>query len=319
MDLSRKILLASFVSAAFLTIGISCSVEDRDIEAKGVFVCQKNEDCISGSRCVMYSATEGRCVREDQVDHCHDNDKDGFLKAETEEHVNECAFSETNPQDPDDTDPTIYPGAAEYCDNKDNDGDGCVDGTCPEGGDCIKNKSLCIPYSQPCWGSGELADYDNSVCAAKYIGYMACNQGRFEYITPTATVPGQQMYAGGECPKNADLIPGYSEADKVCDGTLDYNCNGMIDENCERCVVADSEKYCFFSASYDNEPGKVASTSDMQYQDVVKSCQEAGKTENDCECLGVMVCLEENGSPLCKTAAGMTVSDARQYHWECMK
>lgn len=318
MDLSKKILLASFVSAAFLTIGLSCSVEDRDIEAKNTFVCQKNDDCLNGSRCVMYSATEGRCVREDQVDHCHDNDKDGYMKAESEEYVNECAFSETYPQDPDDTDPTVHPFAAEYCDGKDNDGDGCVDGTCPEGADCSKDKTLCKQFVQPCWGTGDVSDYDESVCSAAKIGVLACVDGKLVHAKPSGN--GYEP-DGGACPRSTDDIVGYDEDEKteayMCDG-IDNNCNGMIDENCTKCEVG-ANKYCFFSSSW-YEGKAVSSESDEMYVDALTACGGS----KPCECIGIMECKDINGNtiingdPICVTSAG-PVTNAAGKGWACLK
>lgn len=311
MDLSKKILLASLVSAAFLTIGISCSVEDRDIEAKNTFVCTKTDDCLTGSRCVMLTATEGRCVREDQVDHCHDNDEDGFMRAESDEYINECAFSETYPQDPDDTDPTVYPGAAEYCDNKDNDGDGCVDGTCAEGADCSKDKSKCIQFIQPCWGSGDVSDYDESICSAAKIGVMACIDGKLVH----ATLSGSSYTAdGGACPRDISELPGYDEDEKsdayMCDN-IDNNCNGMIDENCTKCEVG-ANKFCFFSSSW-YEGKAVSDKNDQQYQDALAAC---GGNPN-CQCLGEMQCMSQNGDPVCVTSEG-PVENAAGKGWACL-
>ena len=197
MSLSRKIILASSVCAAFLAIGIGCSVEDRDIEKKDLFMCQKDEDCLSGSRCVKASESQafGSCEREDDISHCVDNDQDGFYRETSKEYFNECGFSETNQRDPDDSNPAVKPGAVERCDGADNSADGCIDGTCKEdkkcgdresdgtlkdGGskcppdmDCDgNNDDNCEPLVHLCWGAGDYRSFYKSACAADKIGVL---------------------------------------------------------------------------------------------------------------------------------------------------
>ena len=132
MDLSRKVIFAVCACAAFMTGIFSCTVEDRDVEEKELFVCREDADCLKGSICQgadISKGVEGRCVRIEQMDPCLDSDNDGYyVTAPNAPDGTNCSFGKG--EDADDTNPTIYPGAPEFCDAKDNSGDGCIDGEC---------------------------------------------------------------------------------------------------------------------------------------------------------------------------------------------
>ncbi|MBQ9396770.1 MAG: putative metal-binding motif-containing protein [Proteobacteria bacterium] len=294
MSRSSKIIVASCLCAAFLTVGISCTVEDRDVEEKGVFLCKSNADCLdSSSLCVKaheegtpeYEEEIGRCIRKEEIDHCRDNDKDGYYIASEQQYVNECGFSETNPQDLDDSNPLVYPGAPELCDGKDNSGDGCVDG--------IKNDSTgeCEPIENPCWGVGKVKNYDNSVCSAALIGYEKCVDGKMVYQPPTSS---SSSFNLGRCPSDASKIPGYSEKE-LCDTAVDDNCDTKVNEECVNCSEQKTKTpYCYVTSDSNYKAQWVTSKDDSNYKLVLAEC-EGGS----CPCIGEAKCESETSSPVC--------------------
>lgn len=294
MSRSSKIIVASCVCAAFLAVGISCTVEDRDIEEKDVFLCKSNADCLdSSSLCVKaheedtpeYANEIGRCVRKEEIDHCRDNDKDGYYVATDKEYINECGFSETNPQDTDDSNPLVYPGAIELCDGKDNSGDGCVDGVLNE------ETNECEPIENPCWGVGKVKNYDQSVCSASLIGYEKCVDGKMVYQLPTDK---SSTYTAGKCPSDPLEIPGYGEKE-ICGNNLDDNCDTKVDEGCVNCSEQLKEKsICYVTSDSNYKSQWVSDKSDMYYQMVLQKC-EGG----DCPCLGTGHCENDNSEPVC--------------------
>ena len=155
MKLSNNILLASCLSVVFLAAAAGCIVEDRNLDEKGVFRCKEDTDCLEGSVCVKAvqdKDAEGTCTLEKEVDHCHDYDKDGYYAAD-EGYEEQCGFRTNNPQDLDDSNPNINPGADEVCDGVDNNQDGCVDGTCAVDGACTgTDKSQCLRLFRACAG-----------------------------------------------------------------------------------------------------------------------------------------------------------------------
>lgn len=300
MNLSRKVILASGICAAFLAIGISCTTEDRDVEQKGLFACESNDDCLPGSLCVgadKAKGIEGRCTREEEVDHCVDLDEDGFETVTDEKYVNECGFSDKRPRDPDDNDPTIYPDAPERCDGKDNNGDGCVDGSCPEGADCHADDKKCIAWAEPCWGGGDVSSFDNSACSAENIGVIACFKG----VRKHAKKVGDNKYEedGGACPAKTEDIPGYREKDD-CAGkaNFDDNCNGSIDEECVSCETKLSEytvKGCFVNEGSISSEQK----NGPNYTALSENCASVG----NCGCKGELACPTGASDPKCMSGS----------------
>jgi hypothetical protein len=134
-----------------------------------------------------------------------------------------------------DNDATVFPGAPEMCDGRDNNCDGRVDETCgcmpgnpncdadadgfPAGLDCNDNDPTVFP------GALEACDGRDNNCN----GLIDENCGGCMPGNPNCDVDGDGVPAGMDCNDNdPNVFPG---APEMCDGR-DNDCNGMIDENC---------------------------------------------------------------------------------------
>jgi|GEM_PF-2771587 len=374
MGLSRKVILASCVCAAFLVGVFSCMIEERDLDKGGVFKCRatpgcfegedltcvpRTEDneagcrpcsitpegtCLAGSVCVVTSPdkTDGLCVPEDEVPRCHDYDGDGFYSA-WPGYEDRCGFTKDNPRDCDDNDPNVYPGAVEYCDGKDNNCDGCVDGICQVGADCTgSDKSKCQPLVRLCFGVGSPDGMkDVAVCSPKVAGVLLCQNQTFVYAKRIDDK--YVVQEGGKCPE-ADSIPyegktlRYVEDERainlkdrsLCDG-WDNDCNGYVDDGCVECKVDDKTK-CFVTdvsgVTLGNaralNPNDTASLDYNTYRDIIDN--KCGGDEARCGCVGDMEC---NGSvaPVCtKGGIELNATNIKQqqasgdtsHNWNCL-
>lgn len=336
MDLSKKILLASCGCAAVLAGVVGCMVEDRNLEEKGLFLCMVNEDCLSGNECVKDSGKAedvGHCVRTEDVDHCHDYDKDGYYAADTEpiDYTNQCGFDAVNnPQDADDSDPNVNPKATEICDGKDNNQDGCVDGKCPDNADCTEDPNLCERLFQTCFGYYEhLSDVISTdkvtiVCdpTQGHTGAKFCvnNNGKFEYAygfyNPTGKFSDNTdviIAESGVCPSEEEK--GYVELESdfpaLAGNGIDEDCDGMDDvkEKCES-VTDETQKYC---AVYKNAGGDITfvpntSSTSQRYNSALKTKACNGSADN-CPCVGTQICLNESDdAPSCVSSNGTVLS-----------
>lgn len=321
MDLSKKVLLASCACAcAVVLAGVSaCSVEDRNLEEKNLFLCNVNADCLDGSQCRPLSVlddpsighredgTAGYCVREEEIDHCNDYDGDGYYAAEDPKYQQECEYGEI---DWDDNDPSIYPGANEACDGKDNSQDGCVDGICSkEDGNCSDDPSLCLRLYRPAVGNYTLSEAialpEFSVCNPIQFGGSFCVNGKWEFgkynksgefsKNEDVTV-GSYDFNGHTIASNDDAKTylGYVEALKegVYEDQYDLDCDGILtkQEKCEEIPADSTEHVCFFYKNGKSYSVNVQGGS-IKYDTVYENC---GRNTENCPCIGTFTCKDSS-------------------------
>ncbi len=179
--------------------------------------CQPNESCVNGT-----------CVPAGDP---NDKDGDGFQVPPL---GNDC----------NDFDPTVNPGAHEYCDGVDNDCDGTTDEDCPpcvnastqdcgtDVGECTRGVQLCSAgVWEACNGTGpqpELCDGKDNDCDGLVDEICSCNNGD---SLACGVDEGQCRMGTQTCEAGAwsGCRDGQVPVAETCDG-LDNDCDGMIDD-----------------------------------------------------------------------------------------
>lgn len=312
MDNSRKVILVSCLSMAFLAGIFACSVEDINLEKKDLFVCKaepgcmvtqtsadsqlklgtcqirkqwedmnpsgtclecaatSKNSCLSGSYCIAVDPDNllGRCVAEDDIEHCHDFDNDTYYGADPGFESN-CGFTQSMPKDCDDSNPDINAKATEVCDGVDNTCDGCIDGICPVTGcnesgelaekgtypcDCDSHVDYCEPLVELCIGAGSASNMlrvDKAVCRPDIAGVNYCSPETGKQWEYRVLVNGNyEKRPGQQCPKEGEafsyngsqLYFTYDEVSSSAGNNKDY-CNGF-DSDCNGTVDCIGEKDC---------------------------------------------------------------------------
>lgn len=345
MDFSRKIILASCICSAFLAGIAGCMAEDRDLEEKGLFRCMSDDDCLSGSFCVKpdgKETSEGTCYLEKDINHCHDYDGDGFYAAdrksptgEAVDYSSSCGFSEKNPEDRDDSDAEVYPGAAEKCDGKDNSQDGCIDGSCDDGEDCTSDdKSHCRRLYRACVGNvtySEILNYSStvkSVCDPALIGGNFCidgswtfakfnRDGNFTDQSDVTVVEGGINFTSPtgnaltltSCPSEAEVgFVDVEEGDTSDAAVLNRYDNGF-DEDCDgndakgvscESMLTDERRCVAFSFVYGSSSMYYVESYNEEpdsYESIKAKCDANGDTA--CLCIGEYKCIDGARQPVC--------------------
>ncbi len=141
----------------FAFSAVACSI-GFNIDDPQKFSCDDKDDCESGYFCNTSNTCE---VETPGPAKCPDADGDKYGVGPDRVNCDLCKTQSKCEEDPDDTDPFIFPNAPEECDGKDNDSDGNIDniGTpCNSANDCAAVDPtanpgvviLCNPTSKIC-------------------------------------------------------------------------------------------------------------------------------------------------------------------------
>lgn len=311
MKISNRIFWASSIGISLLLASSACILEERNIEENEVFVCKTNDDCLKGSECVKRSSAQdaqGRCVKAEDVERCHDYDGDNYFKAD-EGFAGACGGVANKELDCDDDDPNVYPKDFEdACDGLDNNCDGCVDGNCPAGVDCYEqsNKTKCVPLERPCLGV-----QFKGVCAKDVAGYKLCKDAKFVEGHDNGGVFTERACLTADVVRYVNQEANAAQTDKsYCDGK-DNDCNGEVDDSyldssgksfgCEKCEMNANNQFCYYAVG----SAKVSTAPDESNSAYANTC--GGKSAEQCACKGKGSCSD--GKYVCTNAKNAILKD----------
>lgn len=229
-----------------------------------------NTDCNDGDSSVNPDAAESCNGKDDncngQTDECcityyQDADGDGFGNPDiSKQACSKPAGYVTDNTDPDDTDSSIYSGAAEICNGIDDNGDGQTDECCvtyyqdadgdgfgspnkseqacsqPAGyvtdnTDCNDSDNLVNPGAvEACNGKDDnCKDGTDECCVTYYQDADGDGFGDPDQNTAACSQPDGYVTNSSDCDDSDMLV--YPDAGEICNG-IDDNCDGQTDECC---------------------------------------------------------------------------------------
>ncbi len=249
-----------WVVAVFGAAACSLGV-DKDYLDTRAFGCVEDSDCLEGKGYVCkLDLDPPACVRvleePDAPVPCEDQDEDTWFTGPLA--CRQCKPEQPGcPEDPDDSNDQVFPGATERCDGLDNDGDDLVD---QDDDDYVATKcplqvGVCLGAERPCGGIAGPLECDAAVYQANDEHYAAeeicgdgldnncdtrpdptdvcqCTHGDVEdcrggSFGECAKVVGQRTCEGGQWGR----CEGVTEASpEKCDG-LDNDCDGTVDDD----------------------------------------------------------------------------------------
>ena len=251
----------------YSTLGKGCVLNVGGCSAQGAYICAKDgkaTECgpiVGGNSAEICDGKDNNC--DGNVDEGCDDDQDGYCDMKVQ-WVGAPKICPKGGGDCDDTDGSIHPGAAEPCDNVDENCDGKVDDGCDKDGDgyCdAKIFTIGKPAACP-KGSGDCNDLDKTVNPSAVeicddldqncngVADDGCDDDKDGYCEDEWVLIGSPKV----CPKggkdcNDNSATSYPGAKEICDD-VDNNCDYKVDEGCNK----DGDFFCDASIATVGKP-----------------------------------------------------------------
>jgi hypothetical protein len=256
-------LAASVVTLLRCEAIVGDTVPGFTCEGTSLAACPKGQYC-NGSGCKA-------CEPQDVCDH-YDNDCNGVVDDGPLSDADKDGFSwcgkidaQGHPYDVDcdDTDNTVYPGAPEICDGKDNNCDGLVDNgaTCDNGQSCFNGK--CVNACD--------VDAGNSCGPSKH-----CDSVTHTCVNDTVVGIGQPCTADSECQSPLFCV----DASVVGSNVLPSGANGMCTQPCCSSADCPASFVCYAPGAggrYCVDPTKIGRSSTLGPDPPGTSDSDAGR------------------------------------------
>lgn len=245
-------IVASSIPEGYVRNGDDFDDNDADLYPGAVEKCNGKDD-------------NGNGIIDEGAINTYFKDADGDQYGDPAISVMSCSAPEgfvDNPDDFDDTDPTLHPGAAEICNGRDDNGNGSIDEgvttafyldkdgdgygsntmiiTCTapanyvaNNNDCNDNNAAVHPdATEVCNGIDDNCDgeIDEGVKTTYYFDEDGDGYGNKNIPIQACAMPAGYVMNSNDCNDNSSAInPGATE---ICDNGIDDNCNGIINEGC---------------------------------------------------------------------------------------
>ena len=241
--------------------GLGCALDGTATVCRRI--CKADADCKAHEACRIPLVADWADVGFCQAVPCVDNDKDGV-----------CA-----PEDCDDNDPTIHPGAIEKCGNgRDDNCDGRTDEGCDT---CIDNDKDGICQPEDCDDNDPLV-HPGAVERCGNGRDDNCDGQTDEGCDNCIDADGDGYCANVDCDDNDPFV--FPGANELCGNGRDDNCNGLTDEGCRPCVDEDGDGYCADVDCDDHDPNVHPGAEEICGNGIDDDCN--GLTDETCEACG---------------------------------